>query len=101
MALPDKNRALARIANVPVVNTSTGVEDGQCALFFGATTEAVAAVTTAGYFNFARERLNVNDVIIMQCVQAGTADMIIVKVTAVPAVGSNVTVSINTAASGA
>lgn len=65
-----------------------------------ATADAVATVIAAGYFNNARDKLKVNDVIDALCVATGTADRVAVIVTAVPASG-NVTVAVNTDASGA
>ena len=68
--------------------------------FSYATADAVATVTTAGYFNNARAKLQVNSVIDALCLADGVGDRISVTVTAVPATG-NVTVAINTDASGA
>lgn len=66
-----------------------------------ATPDAVATVIAAGYFNAARDagRLQVNDIIDAQCVMGGVADFVRLIVTAVPATG-NVTVAVNTGASG-
>lgn len=64
-----------------------------------ATPDAVATVIAAGYFNNARSKLNVNDVIDALCVATGTGDRVSVIVTAVPASG-NVTVAVNTDATG-
>ncbi len=65
-----------------------------------ATPDAVATVIAAGYFNNARAKLAVNDQIDAVCVATGVADRISMSVTAVPASG-NITVAINTDASGA
>jgi hypothetical protein len=73
-----------------------------CNTYEYATTDAVATVIAAGYFNTARDdkKINVNDIINAQCVMGGTADFVRLIVTAVPASG-NVTVAVNTGASGA
>lgn len=60
-----------------------------------ATADAAATVTTAGYFNDARYKLSVNDLIICMCVVGGTGVLVYAKVTAAPAAG-NVTVTSNT-----
>jgi len=65
-----------------------------------ATPDAVATVIAAGYFNNARSKLQVNDVIEALCVATGVADRITMIVLTVPTSG-NVTVAINTDASGA
>jgi hypothetical protein len=71
-------------------------------VFEYATADAVATVIAAGYFNGMRDdgKINVNDVVNCQCVMGGVADFVRVIVTAVPASG-NVTVAVNTGASGA
>jgi hypothetical protein len=67
-----------------------------------ATPDAVATVIAAGYFNGLRDdaRIRVNDVIECFCVMGGVSDYVRVIITAVPATG-NVTVAVNTGASGA
>lgn len=65
-----------------------------------ATPDAVATVVAAGYFNNARAKLRVNTVIEALCVADGVGDRVSLTVTAVPAAG-NVTVAVNTDASGA
>ncbi|RWN78073.1 MAG: hypothetical protein EOS02_09950 [Mesorhizobium sp.] len=65
-----------------------------------ATADAVATVIAAGYFNDARAKLKVNDVIEALCVADGVGDRVSLIVTAAPASG-NVTVAVNTDASGA
>lgn len=65
-----------------------------------ATPDAVATVIAAGYFNNARAKLQVNTVIECLCVADGVGDRVSVIATAVPASG-NVTVAVNTDASGA
>lgn len=64
-----------------------------------ATKDAAATVTTAGYFNDARSKLKVNDVIECMAVAGGTGDHLVLRVTAAPATG-NVTVAADTAAAG-
>lgn len=68
--------------------------------FHYATPDAAATVTTAGYFNAARDKLSVNDVIEALCVADGVGDRQSLIVTAAPATG-NVTVAVNTDAAGA
>lgn len=68
-------------------------------LFLLASDDDAATVLTAGYLNDNRAELAVNDVIIIMAVAGGTGDMLIVKVTAVPATG-NVTIAVNSEASG-
>ena len=67
-----------------------------------ATPDAVATVIAAGYFNTMRDdgRIAINDIINATCVMGGVADFVRLIVTAVPATG-NVTVAVNTGASGA
>ncbi|MDG4894622.1 hypothetical protein P9272_13675 [Mesorhizobium sp. WSM4976] len=65
-----------------------------------ATPDAVATVTTAGYFNNARSKLLVNSVIEAVCVADGVGDRVSLIVTASPPTG-NVTVAVNTDAAGA
>lgn len=65
-----------------------------------ATTDAVATVIAAGYFNNARDKLRVGDVIDAVCAIGGATDRIAMLVATVP-VSGNVTVAINTDASGA
>jgi hypothetical protein len=80
-------RSLAAFWSVP-----TGTAN-KCVNFYGyATEDANATVLTAGYFNDAREKLKVNDIIICMSVAAGTGVANILKVTAAPSTG-NVTVA--------
>ncbi|GAA2871918.1 hypothetical protein GGQ99_000965 [Aminobacter niigataensis] len=65
-----------------------------------ATGDAVATVIAAGYFNGARAKLKVNTIIDAVCLADGVGDRVSLIVTAVPASG-NVTVAVNTDASGA
>lgn len=84
-------RSLALSASVPVgTNKSVG-------FYKFATTDATATVVANGYFNNARDKLAVNDVIEAVCAADGTGDRIVVRVTAVPSSG-NVTVAIDPAA---
>lgn len=66
-----------------------------------ATADAAATVIAAGYFNGARDKLKVNDQIDAVCVADGVGDRVSVIVTAVPAAPGDVTVAVNTDASGA
>lgn len=65
-----------------------------------ATADAAATVTTAGYFNAARDKLELNDLIGAMCVADGTGDFVTLRVTAVPAAPGNVTVAADTGAVG-
>jgi hypothetical protein len=58
-----------------------------------ATTDAAATVLAAGYFDGARDKLKVNDVIMAVCASGGTGDVVQMKVSAVPASPGNVAVS--------
>ena len=79
-------RALTLTASVPVdTNKSVG-------FYKYATPDAAATVIAAGYFNDARDKLAVNDIIECVCVATGTGDRVVVRVTAVPSSG-NVTVA--------
>lgn len=100
MALPDYRKALARVAKTPVLDETTGEQTGGVSWYNASFTQAPATVLAAGFFNFARETLRVNDHISVMCSAGGTGDKIEVIVTAVPATG-NVTVAVNTSASGA
>lgn len=64
-----------------------------------ATTEAVATVTAANYFNGAANKLKVGDQIDAVCAVGGALDRVNLQVTAIAA--GVVTVAINTDASGA
>ncbi len=65
-----------------------------------ASADAVATVIAAGYFNAARDpKLKVNDVVECMCLADGVGDRVSVIVTASPAAG-DVTVAVNTDASG-
>ena len=61
-------------------------------LWFLATEDASATVTTAGYFNASRSELFVGDTIIAKVAIGGTADTLILNVATVPASG-NITVA--------
>jgi len=87
-------RSLTLYASAPVA-TNTAVN-----FYVYATADAAATVLTAGYFNDARSKLKVNDVIEAMAVATATGDRLTLKVTAAPASG-NVTVAVNTSASGA
>lgn len=89
-------RSLCLVNSVPYGTAGRAVD-----FFHYATGDAVATVTTAGYFNAARDKLSVNDVIEALCVADGVGDRVSVIVTAVPAAPGNVTVAVNTDAAGA
>lgn len=61
-------------------------------VFFHHTEDAAATVATAGYFNDARSRLQVDDTILSKAAIGGTEVFRVFNVTAVPASG-NVTVT--------
>ena len=63
--------------------------------------DAAATIVAAGYFNPARDRLGVNDMIEIMALSDGTGDYLHVKVTAVPAAPGDITVAVNTEAAGA
>lgn len=85
-------RALRRVTSVEVL-PNVLVHD-----FFYATADALAVVTTAGYFNNSRAALTVHSTIRAVVDYSGTANYVSLRVTAVPASG-NVTVAIDTPAS--
>lgn len=72
-----------------------------CFIYDYATTDAVATVVAAGYFNGLRDdgKIKVNDYINCYCVMGGAGDKVELVFTAVPATG-NVTVAVNGEASG-
>ncbi len=63
------------------------------------TADAPATVETAGYFNGARAKLTVGDIIIASMGIGGTLKLKIYQVTAVPATG-NVTIALQTVTAG-
>lgn len=69
-------------------------------LHFYVTADPAATVLTAGHFNEMRDDVQINDVIIAISAADGTGDLLIARVTAVPAAPGNVTVSVDTNASG-
>lgn len=79
--------------------TDLAHDAGSINIWAYATTDAAATVLAAGYFNDLRFRLSVNGIMIIMAVAGGVGDMLIVKVTAVPATG-DVTVAVNSEASG-
>lgn len=83
-----KIRSLALVASVPY-DTNKSVN-----FYKYATTDAAATVTTAGYFNDARDKLKVNDVIEVMTAANSTGDRLVVRVTAAPSSG-NVTVAVD------
>ena len=87
-------RALSRAA------TSQYAAGASASMHFLATADAAAAVIAAGYFNDAREMLQVGDIVFASVGIGGTADTLLLRVTAVPASG-NVTTTAETGASGA
>jgi len=90
----EKKRTLTRI-------TSVSYDAGKYkSLHFHATAAAAATVLAAGYFNDFREELQVNDAIMTMAVADGVGDLLILKVTAVPAAPGDITVAVNSEASG-
>ncbi|MER9622676.1 hypothetical protein NKI98_14755 [Mesorhizobium sp. M0222] len=89
-------RSLSLVNSVPYGTAGNRVD-----FFHHATPDAVATVIAAGYFNASRTKLRVNSVIESLCVADGVGDRISMIVTAAPQVTGNVTVAINTDASGA
>jgi hypothetical protein len=90
-------RAVVQAHSIPYANDTP-----PCNIYEYATPDAVATVIAAGYFNGLRDdgRIRVNDIIGSQCAMGGVADYVRLIFTAVPATG-NVTVAVNTGASGA
>ncbi|RWI96090.1 hypothetical protein [Mesorhizobium sp.] len=88
-------RSLSLVNSVPYGSSGAKVN-----FFHYATADAAATVTTDGYFNAARDKLQVNDVIEAMTVAGGVGDKLSLKVTAAPASG-NVTTAVNTDAAGA
>lgn len=89
-------RSLCMDFSVPYATNTRGFTG-----WFGyATDDAVATVIAAGYFNAARDKLAVGDYIDAICVISGTPDRVGLLVTAVPVAPGNITVAINTDASG-
>lgn len=98
MALPDKNRSLSRYMTIPVIDAN-GTQIRTVSFYKAAYIDAAATVSAAGFFNFARGYLQVNDMIEVMTVANGTGDVLNLKVTAVPASG-DVTVAVNSEAAG-
>lgn len=73
----------------------TGVTNKGVAFYTYATPDAVATLLAAGYFNDAREKLVVNDVIFAVAVASGVAELITLVVRTVPSSG-DVTVQTDT-----
>lgn len=82
-------RSLALYASTPYGTASKSVN-----WYKYATADAGATVIAAGYFNGARDKLKVNDVVDCLVVADGVGDLVTVVMTAVPASG-NVTVAVN------
>ena len=102
MTLPDKNRAMRMVVEVPVLDNTTGEWQKNIRKFVHATNNSAAEVVAAGYFNFARDkgRIRVGDRCEIYADVDGTQDTIHVRFATVPATG-NVTTVVDTAASGA
>lgn len=75
-------RALALFTSSP-----TGTAGKSVNFYTYATEDANATVLTAGYFNGARDKLKVNDVITCMSVAAGVGVLNMLKVTAAPSTG--------------
>lgn len=89
-------RSLTLVNSVPY-----GTAGGRVDFMHHATVDAAATVLAAGYFNGARAKLRVNTVIESLCAADGVGDRLSLIVTAVPVAPGNVTVAVNTDASGA
>ncbi|TIL53777.1 hypothetical protein [Mesorhizobium sp.] len=89
-------RSLSLVNSVPYGTAGNRVD-----FMHYATPDAVATVIAAGYFNASRTKLRVNTVIEAMCVADGVGDRVSLIVTAAPQVTGNVTVAVNTDASGA
>lgn len=87
-------RSLANFASAPHGSAGATVN-----FYVYASNDAAATVLAGGYFNEARNKLKVNDVIFIMAVAGGVGDLLIVKVTAAPSTG-NVTVAVETEAAG-
>lgn len=87
-------RSLVLEASVPFANDTAPIN-----FYKYATPDAAATVVAAGYFNNARDKLRVNDVITVMAVATGVGDILQMIVTAVPASG-NITVAVNGEAAG-
>lgn len=94
--------ALNKRAIVQAHSIPWSIDLPPCNVYEYATADAVAVVIAAGYFNTLRDdaRIRVNDIINAQCLMGGVADFVRLIFTTVPTTG-NVTVAINTGASGA
>lgn len=90
----NKNRTMTRVSSVSYDVGKT------CSMHFIATAEAAATVLAAGFFDVFRGDLRVNDIIFCMAVADGVGDMLIMKVLTVPAAPGNVTVAVNSEASG-
>lgn len=83
-------RSLVQVSSVPHTTDLPPVTF----YFYAHGVDTMATIITAGYFNNARDKLKVNDVIKLMAVAAGTGNLGEVVVTAVPATG-NVTVAVD------
>ncbi len=91
----NKNRTMTRISSVSYDVGKT------CSMHFTATADPAATVLAAGWFDVFRSELRVNDIIHVMAAADGVGDMLILKVLTVPAAPGNVTVAVNSEASGA
>lgn len=88
-------RNLALFASVP-----TGVANKTVNFYKYASTDALATILAAGYFNDVRDKLKVNDVVDVVASADSTGDLVSVKVTAAPTSG-DVTVAADIPGEGA
>ena len=80
------HKALTRVA------TSIRADGAQNSQVLYSDSDATATVVAAGYFNEAREKLRVGDIIVATVGIGGTPATLVLRVTAVPGTG-NVTVA--------
>lgn len=92
MSLPDYNRAMAQFSEAPALDDTSGAYSGKTRFFHFSTNKTAALVLVAGFFDFARDRLRVGDVIFAVADVDGTPDLLMLRVATVPASPSNVTV---------
>jgi len=77
---------------LPRIGQTTADNGAVVSFFMHATTAAAAAVTAAGYFNPAREKVKVGDIVIASCGLGGTATTNVLRFATVPAAPGNITV---------
>lgn len=65
-----------------------GSSSGKVNFYVYSSADAAATLLAAGYFNDARTKLAVNDVITAMCVASGVGDLVTIRVVSVPASGN-------------